>query len=159
AERALKLLEPVDFETRFSPAGSYAARFVRAGHILGAASIVMETEGKTIVFSGDIGRYDDPLMRDPVTPERADYLLIESTYGDRLHPADDPQNMLEQIITRTIGRGGSVIVPAFAVGRAQTLLYHLGRLKAAGRLPAGLPVYLNSPMAVDATEIFSAQDR
>jgi metallo-beta-lactamase family protein len=156
AERALKLLEPVDFDTGFAPADGAVAQFVRAGHILGAASLVLEIEGKTIVFSGDIGRYGDPLMPDPVTPERADYLLIESTYGDRLHSGDDPQRVLEQIIRRTVDRGGTIIVPAFAVGRAQMLLYHLGRLKAAGRLPPHLPIYLNSPMAIDATEIFNA---
>src|SRR6185437_8580107 len=134
--------------------GGATARFLHAGHILGAASVVVEWAGKTIAFSGDIGRYDDPLMPDPVTPEQADYLLIESTYGNRSHERADPEWVLADLIGKTIRRGGTVIVPAFAVGRAQSLLYHIARLKAAGRLPQSLPVFLDSPMAIDATDIF-----
>jgi metallo-beta-lactamase family protein len=154
ADRALNFLRPVEFDRPTPLPGGATARFLRAGHILGAASVVVEWDGKTIAFSGDIGRYDDPLMLDPQTPERADYLLMESTYGDRCHDRTDPEDILAKIIAKTIHRGGTVIVPAFAVGRAQSLIFHIGRLKASGRLPSYLPVFLDSPMAIGATEIF-----
>lgn len=154
ARKALNHLKPAPFDQSMTLPGGARLRFVRAGHILGAATAIIEWEGKTIVFSGDIGRYDDPLMPDPVTPDQADYLLLESTYGDRLHDRADPEVELAAIIGRTIHRGGSVIVPAFAVGRAQSLLYHLAQIKRAGRLPPLLPVFLDSPMAIDATDIF-----
>jgi len=154
ATRALDFLKPVKFDKPINLPGGATLRFIRAGHILGAASALVEWGGLTIAFSGDIGRYDDPLMPDPVTPEAADYLLMESTYGDRCHDTMDPQDALAEIIGKTIARGGTVVVPAFAVGRAQSLLFHISQLKAAGRLPALLPVFLDSPMAIDATEIF-----
>ncbi len=154
AQLALTLLRPVAFDQTVPLAGGAQVRFLHAGHILGAASLVVNWAGKTVVFSGDIGRYGDALMPDPQTPENADFLLMESTYGDRNHGSDDPQDALAAIIARTIHRGGTVIVPAFAVGRAQALLYHIGRLKADGRLPKSLPVFLDSPMAIDATNIF-----
>ena len=154
ARQVLKLLRPVSFDTICKLPGEATAHFLHAGHILGAASIVLEWGGVRIVFSGDIGRYDDPLMPDPQTPAQADYLLMESTYGDRCHDQSDPEDVLADIIGKTIHRGGTVIVPAFAVGRAQSLLFHISRLKAAGRLPKLLPVFLDSPMAIDATEIF-----
>lgn len=154
AIKALKNLRPVSFHEDVTLPGGAVMRYVRAGHILGAASALMEWDGKTIAFSGDIGRYDDPLMLDPETPEPADYLLMESTYGDRRHDRSDVENVLAGIINKTVHRGGTVVVPAFAVGRAQSLLYHLGRLKAAGKLPKLLPVFLDSPMAIDATDIF-----
>lgn len=153
ARHCLKQLHPVRFNTQVQLPGGSECHFVRAGHILGAASIVVKAEGKRIGFSGDIGRYDDPLMLDPVTPGPLDYLLLESTYGNRLHSELDAEDALEAFITRTLKRGGTVIVPAFAVGRAQSLIYHISRLKAAGRLPMW-PVFLDSPMAIDATEIF-----
>jgi len=154
ARQSLELLRPSGFGEPISMPGGAKLRFLRAGHILGAATALLEWEGKTIAFSGDIGRYDDPLMLDPVTPERADYVLMESTYGDRRHDTTDPEDALADIIGPTVHRGGTVIVPAFAVGRAQTLLFHISRLKAAGRIPRLLPVFLDSPMAIDATEIF-----
>jgi len=154
ARKALDHIAPASFDQVMELPGGARLRFVHAGHILGAASVVIEWDGKTILFSGDIGRYGDPLMPDPVTPSEADYLLIESTYGDRLHDPADPQAELAAIIGRTIHRGGTVVVPAFAVGRAQSLLYHLAQAKASGLLPALLPVFLDSPMAIDATDIF-----
>ncbi len=159
ARKALDRLKPAPFDQTMELPGGARLRFVHAGHILGAASVIMEWDGRTILFSGDIGRYDDPLMPDPVTPERADYLLMESTYGDRLHDRADPQTELAAIIGRTIHRGGTVIVPSFAVGRAQSLLYHLAQIKASGRLPPLLPVFLDSPMAIDATDIFMRHSR
>jgi len=154
AIKALKQLKPVSFHDEVALPGGAVLRYVRAGHILGAASALIAWDGRKIAFSGDIGRYDDPLMLDPETPEPADYLLMESTYGDRRHDRSDVEEVLAGIINRTIHRGGTVVVPAFAVGRAQSLLYHIGRLKAAGKLAKILPVFLDSPMAIDATDIF-----
>lgn len=159
AGRALEYLRPVAFDQAVSLPCGASARFVRAGHILGAASLLVDWAGTTIAFSGDVGRYDDPLMPDPITPERADYLLMESTYGDRSHGPENPQDRLADIVNKTIARGGTVIVPAFAVGRAQLLLHHFAKLKADKRLPKALPVYLDSPMAIDATDIFQRHIR
>ena len=133
--------------------GGAAIRLHQTGHILGAASIELDWAGTNIVFSGDLGRYDDATMVDPVPVERADYLLVESTYGNRRHDRRDPADALAEIISETVGRGGTVVIPAFAVGRAQSLLFHLHQLKSRGRL-ANVPVFLDSPMAVDASEIF-----
>jgi metallo-beta-lactamase family protein len=154
ARRALGFLRPVAFDQDVELPGGGRARFYHAGHILGAATVAIEWGGVTTTFSGDIGRYNDPLMLDPQTPERTDYLLMESTYGDRCHDRADPQDILADIIGGTVRKGGTVIVPAFAVGRAQMLLYHIAQLKAAGRLQKLLPIFLDSPMAIDATEIF-----
>ncbi|WP_445504387.1 MBL fold metallo-hydrolase RNA specificity domain-containing protein [Microvirga sp. G4-2] len=152
AERALESLSPVAFgEWRELPHG-VRVRFSRAGHILGAACVECEWNGTKLVFSGDLGRYNDPMMVDPTPIGEADYIVVESTYGDRRHGTDDVQTVLGDVIERTVNRGGTVIIPAFAVGRAQALLYHLERLKAAGRL-ANVPIFLNSPMAADASEI------
>ena len=154
ARQALDFLRPVAFNGPIELPGGGQARFMRAGHILGAATITLDWQNRRITFSGDIGRYNDPLMPNPKTPEYTDYLLMESTYGDRNHDKQDPEDILVNIIGKTAHRGGTVIVPTFAVGRAQLLLFHLARLKTAGRLPALLPIFLDSPMAIDATEIF-----
>ncbi|MCZ7659821.1 MAG: MBL fold metallo-hydrolase [Xanthobacteraceae bacterium] len=153
AERALDHLRTLPFDKPQPVARGATAVYRRSGHILGAASIALDWSGRRLVFSGDIGRYDDPMMHEPAPVERADYLVVESTYGDRRHDGRDPEDALAEIVERTIGRGGTVIIPAFAVGRAQSLLFHLHRLKARGRL-GHVPVFLDSPMAVDATEIF-----
>jgi len=155
AERALKRLavQPFDRDGEL-PAGAHL-KFRRAGHILGAATAEIRWRGRTIVFSGDLGRYDDKVMRDPDPVPRADYLIVESTYGDRMHDPGDPAEALLAIVQRTIGRGGTVIIPAFAVGRAQLLLHHLWRLKQSGKLGLA-PIYLDSPMAIDATDLMSA---
>jgi metallo-beta-lactamase family protein len=129
------------------------ARFRQAGHILGAASVHLQSEAGSILFSGDLGRSDDLLMKPPAPPETADLVLIESTYGNRLHEGSDPLTALAEVVNRTVGRGGHVIVPAFAVGRAQLLLYALRRLKQAQRIP-DIPVFLDSPMAIDATALY-----
>jgi metallo-beta-lactamase family protein len=153
AERALERLKPIIFDRTISlPAGA-TVRMRRAGHILGAASIELDWSGTRIVFSGDLGRYDDAVMADPEPVERADYLLVESTYGDRRHEAGNPQDALAEIIARTVGRGGTIVIPAFAVGRAQILMFHLHQLKASGRV-ANIPVFLDSPMAIDASRIW-----
>jgi metallo-beta-lactamase family protein len=154
AHRALDFLRPLGFDQVHTLPFGAKAQFFHAGHVLGAATVSIEWDGIATTFSGDIGRYNDPLMPDPQTPDHTDYLLMESTYGDRSHDRSDPEDILADIIGKTVHRGGTVIVPAFAVGRAQLLLYHIGRLKAAGRLPKLLPVFLDSPMAIDATDIF-----
>ncbi|HEX5354924.1 MAG TPA: MBL fold metallo-hydrolase [Aquabacterium sp.] len=128
-------------------------RFSPAGHILGAASIAIEYQGKTALFSGDLGRDDDLVMVPPQTGYKADWVVIESTYGDRLHPAMDPIEKLGDVVRRTAARGGVVIIPAFAVGRTQGLLYALYRLKEAGAIP-NIPVILDSPMGISATGLY-----
>jgi metallo-beta-lactamase family protein len=124
----------------------------RAGHILGATTVQLDIAGQRIVFSGDLGRYNDPVMQDPEPVPKADYIVIESTYGDRRHDRTDPLEALGAVIERTVARGGTVVIPAFAVGRAQTLIYHLWQLRRAGRLD-NVPVYLDSPMATSASEL------
>jgi metallo-beta-lactamase family protein len=124
------------------------------GHILGAASVTVNWNGCRIVFSGDIGRYGDEVMMPPESVESADYLVVESTYGDRLHDRASPYDAIADIVARTVHRGGTVVIPAFAVGRAQSVLYYLEVLKKNGRLPGTLPIFLDSPMAIDASEIF-----
>ncbi len=150
---ALKQLKAIEFEQPFNLPGGAMAFLRRAGHILGAASIQLDWNGTRVAFSGDLGRYNDATMVDPVQVEHADYLVVESTYGNRRHDPRNPEDALAEIIGRTVGRGGTVIVPAFAVGRAQSLMFHLHRLKAARRIP-DVPIFLDSPMAVDASKIF-----
>jgi metallo-beta-lactamase family protein len=131
-----------------------SATLLPAGHILGAAIACLRGDGRTLVFSGDLGRSHDLMLRPPSAVAAADALVCESTYGDRLHSATDPEALLGEIVTRTTARGGVVIVPAFAVGRAQALLLHLDRLKAAGRIPRQVRIYVDSPMATDVTAIY-----
>jgi len=152
AKHALTHLTPTPFGHWRKLAQGCAVRLNRAGHILGAAIVELDWGSTKIVFSGDLGRYDDPTMVDPTAIDEAHYLVVESTYGDRTHKDRDPQKALASIIDKTAARGGTVVIPAFAVGRAQTILYHLERLKAARRL-VDVPIYLNSPMAIDASEI------
>lgn len=153
AERALDRLHPVEFGQFRELAPNLGVTFRRAGHILGAATLEMQIDGKTVVFSGDLGRQTDPVMLPPESLRKADYLIVESTYGDRRHDPHDPEEALAKIIGRTVSRGGTLLVPAFAVGRAQSLLYFLQQLKASHRIP-NVPIYLDSPMAVDASDLF-----
>jgi metallo-beta-lactamase family protein len=152
AERALRLLRPVRFAEDASLPGGVSFRFQRAGHILGAASVEITVDDRTILFSGDLGRYDDAFMFDPAPIGPADYVVVESTYGDRRHPKIDPLDALGDIVERTLARGGTIVIPAFAVGRAQRLLYDFWRLKNAGRLNS-TPIFLDSPMAASATDL------
>ncbi len=122
------------------------ATFRRAGHILGAASVHLDLGGTSILFSGDLGRNQDVLLPDPEPPMAADYVLIESTYGNRLHENIDPEAQLHDLLQKAWQRGGSVLIPAFAVGRVQTLLWHLRRLRDRGLLPP-YPIWVDSPMA------------
>ncbi len=154
AQHSLELLQVRPMREAFEPLPGWRATFSRAGHILGAASVLLEVGGRRILFSGDLGRPDDLLMCAPDAPPAADAVLIESTYGDRSHP---PGNIVEELgppLARLAARGGVAVVPVFAVGRAQTVLHAIASLKQRGELPARLPVYLDSPMAVSATELF-----
>lgn len=143
---ALEIFKGVHFE--FRP----------AGHLLGAASVLLSAEGKAIGFSGDIGRDNDPMIAPPHFDRTADSIVIESTYGNRKHLTDDPSTALEAVINRTVTRGGTVLIPSFAVGRAQLVLYYIHQLRLAGRIPS-IPVYLNSPMAKSASDAFTKHHR
>ncbi|KZE35951.1 MBL fold metallo-hydrolase [Chelatococcus daeguensis] len=155
AERALERFSAVPFGKVVKLPGGASLLFRHAGHILGAATVDIEWGGKRIVFSGDLGRYGDPVMHDPEPVPGADYVVIESTYGDRTHEPSDPTELLGSVVERTVRRGGTVVIPAFAVGRAQSLLYHLWKLRSAGRL-SKVPIYLDSPMAISATDLLHA---
>lgn len=155
AKRALKQLRAQEFDRAFDVAPGFRATLRRAGHILGAASLELQAGDATLLFSGDVGRPDDPIMREPAPIRRADYVIVESTYGDRAH--EDfaaAQKLLGETIARTAARGGIVVIPAFAVGRTQLLLYLIHRLREAGTIPK-LPVFLDSPMAVNTTDIYA----
>lgn len=150
----MRQLRPVDFDTEQPLLDGMTLRLTRAGHILGAGIVEIGWEGRRLVFSGDLGRYDDPLMPPPQAVRQADYLIVESTYGNRAHESSDVQDKLAEIIGRTASRGGTVVIPSFAVGRAQLMLYHLLTLREAGRLPQGIPIYVDSPMASRASGIY-----
>ena len=152
AHRALKLFKPLDFDEPLT-LGALQLRLRPAGHILGASSVELRQGKRTLLMSGDIGRPDDLMMKPPVPIAHADTLVIESTYGDRQHDDGDHAAELADVIRRTAARGGMVIIPAFAVGRAQALLYQIWLLKQANRIP-DLPVFLDSPMAIDTTGIY-----
>ncbi|MFI4954851.1 MAG: MBL fold metallo-hydrolase RNA specificity domain-containing protein [Gammaproteobacteria bacterium] len=152
AIRSLKHFSVVDFDTPLKLLKTFTIRFHRAGHILGASLVSVKHHSISLLFSGDLGRPHDPVMRAPDIISETDYLVLESTYGDRLHASDDPQEKLGEIIRETAKRGGSVIIPAFAVGRAQTLLYYIYKLKLADKIPY-MPIFLDSPMAEDATDL------
>jgi len=153
ARTALERLHPIALPSQIAVCAGVQASFSRAGHLLGAASIRLEASGERILFSGDLGRLHDPLMRAPASPPAAEWVVIESTYGDRLHAPVDPQIELLGPLNRVLARGGVAIVPTFAIGRAQLLLHLIGRLKAGHAIP-DVPVYLNSPMAEDATPLY-----
>jgi metallo-beta-lactamase family protein len=153
AVKSLESLEAVDFHEEKEVARGIRFSFTRAGHMLGAASIRLHDADTSIVFSGDIGRLEDPMLPSPETPESADYVVVESTYGDRLHDATSPADQLADVVARTAARGGSVIIPSFAVGRAQTILLHLYRLHQERRLPP-IPIFLDSPMAGRASDAY-----
>jgi metallo-beta-lactamase family protein len=154
AQAALRLLTPVDFEQDVDLGDGLTLKFSPNGHILGSAFVRIHNKKTSILFSGDIGRPHDILMKAPVRIKQADYLVLESTYGNRLHERDDPQFKLATIINKTVKHRGIVLIPVFAVGRAQEVLYYIHLLKSSGAIP-DVPVYLNSPMAIDATAIFN----
>jgi len=154
AAGALRQIRTVEFGQRFEPAPAAQACFRPAGHILGAGLVEISIGGRLVVFSGDLGRYDVPILRDPDPVPEADMLLVESTYGNRTHPDGDRAAVIVEAVQRAARHRGWLLVPAFAVGRSQELLYTLRELEEAGRIPA-LPVYLDSPMAIEATAIYA----
>jgi len=158
---ALALFRPVHYALRHPISPGFTLSFTRAGHILGSASALVELDpdgaGRPLrmLFSGDLGRYGGPILPDPEPPPGADALLVECTYGDRSHPAEHPADELARVILEGVARGGALVVPAFAVGRTQEVLFLLRQLEEEGRIPS-LPVFVDSPMAVDATPIYLA---
>lgn len=152
ALRVLKQFKEVEIDKPYRFFNVFDISWHRAGHILGSSFVQIHHQSCRILFSGDIGRLQDPIMKPSAWMKSTDYLVIESTYGDRLHDKTDPLERIAQIINTTCHRGGSVLIPAFAVGRAQTILYYLYHLKQKKMIP-DVPVYLDSPMAIDATEI------
>jgi metallo-beta-lactamase family protein len=149
AFRALSHLQPVGYERPMPIADGVQMDFINAGHLLGSAYARIVVAEKTILFGGDLGRFDRPVLPDPTLVEEADYLLVESTYGNRVHQADDAGAHLAAIVNDAVRRGGRIIVPAFAIGRVEEVLYWLKRLEEEKRIPV-LPVFLDSPMAIEA---------
>lgn len=155
ARNALKLLKRNPYNHEFRVVDGVTARYRRAGHILGSASVDLLLEGEKptrLVFSGDIGRWNKPILKDPEFVPEADVLLVESTYGDRVHPPN-PEERLSQVVRETVERGGTLVVPAFAVDRTQELIWMLRKLEDEKRIPV-VPVYIDSPMAVSVNEMY-----
>jgi len=158
ARKSLGLFKPVSMNNTFEITSGVTATFTPVGHILGASAIRVSAKGKTITFSGDVGRSDDLVMKPPQTLNNTDYLVVESTYGNRLHGKIDVFEYFEEIINKTSKRGGIVLMPSFAVGRTQINLHILQILKQSHRIP-NLPIFLNSPMAISATEIYCRHNK
>jgi len=159
ARACLRLFRPLRFDEPAKLAPKVTVLLGQSGHILGSAFVQVTLggngEGTRLVFSGDLGRSSRPIINDPAPPFEADYLVLESTYGDRLHPPHDPKASLRDVVNRTAERGGTVVVPSFAVGRMQELLYLLTELREEGQIPA-IPIFLDSPMAISATAEYLA---
>lgn len=157
AYRAISQLQPLGYERPIEVAPGITIRFVQAGHLLGSAYVLAELKGgATILFGGDLGRYGRPVLPDPADAPAADVVFVESTYGDRDHAPDDQGDALAAVIRDTTGRGGKLIIPAFAVGRVEELLYWIRRLEGERRIPV-LPVYVDSPMATEALRFYAAR--
>ncbi len=157
AEKALALFRPMHFGDELEIAAGVRVKFRATGHILGAAYIDIKSRrgdsSRKLVFGGDLGRARDEILQDPAQPHHVDTLVLESTYGDRLHPDSDPVEDLAKVVVESLERGGVLVIPSFAIGRAQTLLYVLRELEETGRIPS-VPVYVDSPMAVQALQVF-----
>ncbi len=158
AFRAVSLLQPVGYERAMPVASGIDVDFINAGHLLGSAYARVRVDGKMVLFGGDLGRFERPVLPDPAFVAEADYLLVESTYGNRRHAPDDDGAMLAEVISRTADQGGRVIIPAFAVGRVEELLYWIKRLEEQKRIPV-LPVFVDSPMATEALARYSERLR
>jgi len=155
---AMDRFDPVAFERDTDLGDGITVRFDYAGHILGAALVTLRHEGVTVVFSGDLGRPHDPMLYPPAPIGHADYLLVESTYGNRDHDDADPADYLADAINRTVERGGTVLIPSNAVGRSQLVMFYMYRLQRDGRIPK-VPVFLDSPMAANATDLYLRHHR
>ena len=156
AARALDRLQPVGYERPVPVAPGIEVDFINAGHLLGSAYARVRAGGKTILFGGDLGRYGRPVLPDPSPVSEADVLLVESTYGDRLHEPDDNGDRLAGLVNEAAQRGGKLIIPAFAIGRVEEVLYWLKRLEEQKRIPV-LPVYVDSPMAIGALQFYASR--
>ncbi len=156
AARALLQLQPVGFNRVVPVSAGMDVEFLPAGHLLGSAYARVRCDGRTILFGGDLGRYNRPVLPDPSPVDQADVLLLESTYGDRLHEPDDDGRRLADIVNDVAARGGKLIVPAFAIGRVEEVIYALKRLEDARRVPI-LPVYVDSPMAARALQFYASR--
>ena len=146
AFRAVSQLQPCGYDRTMPVAPGIEVDFINAGHLLGSSYVRMRIDGRTIMFGGDLGRYGRPVLPDPTPVSGADYLLVESTYGDRVHEQDDNGTRLAGIVAETASKGGKLIIPAFAIGRVEELVYWLRRLENEKRIPV-LPVFVDSPMA------------
>lgn len=153
AEQTIKLFHSEEDDKWISLTENISYRFQYNGHIIGATFIELDINGKRFVFSGDIGRTNDYLLKNPKTPEWADYLFIESTYGNKLHPEEDVETILEDIIKETINKKGNLIIPSFAVERLQTLMYILWQLYKQRRIP-NIPIFIDSPMGNNVLDVF-----
>lgn len=156
AFRAISQLQPVGYDRPMPVADGIEVEFLNAGHLLGSAFARVVTDGKTILFGGDLGRFNRPVLPDPDMVEEADYLLVESTYGNRVHGEDDNGEHLARVIRETAERGGKVIIPSFAIGRVEELIYWIKRFEEEKRIPV-LPVYVDSPMALEALARYTAR--
>ena len=155
AHRALTHFHPVSFNRQIEVADGVTVEFKGSGHLLGSAYVVTRLSGgKTILFGGDLGRYGRPVLPDPEAAVQADVVLVESTYGDRDHPSDDQGDGLAVVIRETVARGGKVVIPSFAIGRVEEILYWIRRLENERRIPV-LPVYVDSPMAAEALRFYT----
>ena len=154
ARRSLRRFATTDYDHEFSPVPGLVCTLAPSGHMPGSSFVTLRGGGRSILFSGDLGRPADLVLRPPRAMPGADYLVVESTYGDREHGQSDPLGVLADVINRTVSRSGVVVIPAFAVGRAQALLHCVSQLKLSGAIPSGVPVFLNSPMAASATTTF-----
>src|SRR5690348_8499047 len=157
ATKSLENFSPIDESKPLELSSHYSLKFFKAGHILGARSIevTIRENGQTIrvLFSGDLGRFHQLIIHEPGVPDPADYLICESTYGDRLHPTDDFESRIAKIVNDTAQRGGSVVIPSFAIGRTQELLYVFRELIEKGKMHP-IPIHVDSPMAIDVTDIY-----
>lgn len=158
-KRTIDMMVTVPYNRPFDVADGIGTRFVDAGHVLGSAITILECREqrnhRTLVYTGDLGRYGQPIIRDPQPPTRADHVILESTYGNRLHPASaDLRAQLAAIVRTTAARGGRILIPAFAVGRTQEIINDLHVLYRAGKIPE-IPIYVDSPLAIDVTRVFA----
>jgi metallo-beta-lactamase family protein len=156
ASRAVSQLQPVGYDRSMPVAAGIEVEFVNAGHLLGSSYVRMRIDGRTVLFGGDLGRFGRPVLPDPTPVTEADYLLVESTYGNRVHEQDDNGDRVAEIVNEAALKGGKLIVPAFAIGRVEELIYWLKRLESEKRIPV-LPVFVDSPMAAAALARYTAR--
>ena len=156
AYRAVSQLQPIGYDRPMPVAAGIEVDFINAGHLLGSSYVRMRIDGRTVLFGGDLGRFGRPVLPDPTLVAETDYLLVESTYGNRVHEQDDNGDRLAAIVNDTAHKGGKLIVPAFAIGRVEELIYWLKRLESEKRIPV-LPVFVDSPMAAAALASYTAR--